>query len=688
MELIDIYYEIKNKNDIGYYDYLKLIEVVKSWNEEYYVNDNPSVEDSIYDDAYQIIKKFEIENPDLKIEDSPTETVGSSLSNNSDNLYKHDIPMKSLANIYTDDEVFKFIEDTNVTEYVTELKYDGLAITLIYENGKLFVAATRGDGNYGEIVTDSILNIDIPKEIPIKRKFEVRGEVIIEKKDFEDINLIQEKNNEKIYSNPRNLAASTLRTHDYSLSKTRNLKFMPYAVIEHGEVTFKNHFEAMNYLKEIGFKTSDLITKHSNLEEALSYIDKISKIRKDLPFEIDGVVIKINDYSKQEMLGYTAKSPRWAKAYKFPSEISLSKLLDVNLQVGRTGTITPVAYIEPTKIGGVTVTKATLHNFDEIKRLDLHIGDTIKVTRGGDVIPKILEKVSRDPLISREIKIPTSCPVCGSLVEKEKTLIKCTGKMICSAQIKGAIEHFVSKKAFNINGLGTKIVEKLIENNKILTAADIFKLSEYDVVDIERMGDKSTKNLIKSIDKAKNIDFNKFIYSLGIENVGENTAKNLANYFSKIENLIEANFEDFLNIEDIGEESARSIFNYFNNQKNINFIEQLSNNGVKINYLEKQDIINLLENKTFVITGTFDIPRDSIKSLIEKYGGKVSGSVSKKTDFVIVGDDAGSKLDKANQLGIEIIYEDKLNDMINNLKNGNFNLSNLKKKITLNNKNL
>ncbi len=683
MNNLEYFLNVRNNKEVNQDHYETLCNIINTWNIEYHVNDNPSVPDSTYDEAYKIIKKYEQENPDNMLVNSPTQTVGSEVPTDIEKQHIHKYPMKSLTNINNLEEVLKFTEDTKSVEFVCEPKYDGLAITIVYINGELSVGATRGNGEIGENVTANVKEIDnVPTklfntDIPY---IEVRGEVIMPKVVFEDINNQRNNNNEKQFSNTRNAAAGSLRQKDVREVKSRNLSFMAYNVI--GLEHLNDHYSAMSSLKNMGFEVSEHLKVFKDISNVNNYIKNIEKDRDNFPYEIDGAVIKVNNYKLQEKLGLTNKSPRWARAYKFAPQIVLSKLLDVTLQVGRTGVITPVGHIEPVKIGGVTVSKATLHNFDEIERLGIKIGDFINVTRGGDVIPKILNVINRDINTSDLIDIskPKSCPVCNSILSKEKVAYRCSGKMICKAQIKESLKHFTSKKALNIDGFGDKIIEKLFEIGKIQSFQDIYTLTTEDLKDIDRMGEKSAINTINSIEKSKKVDLHKFIYSLGIPNVGESTAKNLAKHFSTLDNIIDADFDDIQRVDDVGEIGSRFIFDYFNNDKNIEIIEELKNKGLTINEISSNSVKNLLQGHVFVITGSFDLSRDQIKELIESYGGKVSGSVSKKTDFVIAGEAAGTKLEKAEQLGIEIIDNYLLNKMINELKISRFDIQSYKKK--------
>lgn len=669
---------------------IKLRESLDFYNHAYYVDDNLLIPDIEYDKMMRQLKDLEDENPEFFSPLSPTQRVGGEVSKNLPSV-DHLGPMLSLDNAFLDEEVFDFerrikekMKNSDDIEYSCEPKFDGLALSLVYENGVLIRGVTRGDGKTGEDVTANVKTIkSIPLDIRSKCKnlnieipslLEVRGEVVMFKKVFERLNEYNRENNLKTLANPRNAAAGALRQLDPKVTAKRSLSFFTYALgATKGFDSTNEHRGDMDLLKKLGFMVSDLGRKVSGTKGLLNYFKEVGKIRDDLPFDIDGVVYKVNSYADQQILDFTSKSPRWAKAHKFPAQEQLTKVNDVVFQVGRTGAITPVAKLEPVYVGGVNVTNATLHNEDEIIKKDIRIGDTVIVRRAGDVIPEVVSSLPEfRPVDSKPIQMPKTCPCCSSSLEKVEgeAVIRCTGGMICEAQLKGSIEHFVSRKTMDIDGLGTNIVESLVDLNFVKTPVDIYKLQLKDILRLPRMADKSANKLLRNIENSKNPTLQKFIYALGIRQVGESTAKELAKHFGSLDNLLNVqNEEEFLNVKDIGKVTAKELYKFITNEKSITLINDFKIYGV---HPQEQEINNDeelksdLNGKIIVLTGTLEeMNRDDAIAKLETLGAKISGSVSKKTDLVIAGPNAGSKLAKANELDIPIGDEQMLLDILN-----------------------
>ncbi len=650
-------------------EYLKIIKNLKTWEYEYHCLDNPSIPDSVYDHNMIKLKEIEKENPEWVTPDSPTQKIGGVISGDFQQV-KHEIPMLSLGNANNEEERIKHLEEVAEKEiktegYTAEVKLDGLAISILYENGKLIRAATRGDGEIGEDVTENIKTI---KNVPLQlsgnypERIEIRGEVVMPIKGFEKLNKKIEEEGGKIYANPRNAAAGSLRNKDSNITATRPLAFYAYSLgIYEGLDKPSTHFGCLEKVKELGLMVPKEATLIKDDQKVLEYYNNILENRDKLDYEIDGVVIKVNSLEAQKEIGFVSKYPKWAKAYKFPSQEAPTKVLDVVFQTGRTGAVTPVAELEPVHIGGVTVSRATLHNIDELERLDIKIGDTVIVKRAADVIPKVVGVVEaeREGVELKSVTFPTSCPVCNSPIEREKTISRCTGNLVCSAQLKESIHHFVSRNALNVDNCGDKLVETLVENNMIKSVVDLYNITKEELLTLDRMADRSAQKVIDSLEKSKKTTLNKFIYGLGIREVGESTAKNLAKHFSSLENIEKATVEELKEVEDIGEIVAEHIYKYFQNEQNQKLVEDLKNLG-----LEWEDfVVNLdnqpLKGKKVVLTGTLStMKRSEGKEKLEALGAKVSGSVSKATDFVIAGENAGSKLEKANELGKKV-YDEK-----------------------------
>lgn len=650
----------------------QLRELIARYDYEYYVLDTPSVPDSEYDRIYRELQDLEQQHPSLITPDSPTQRVSGSAVN-AFNSITHRQAMLSLNNAFEDSELIAF--DKRISEalgiaevsYAVEPKFDGLAITLTYENGIFTQGATRGDGYTGEDVTHNLRTL---RAIPMRlncaeppQLLEVRGEVLMLKRDFDKLNQAQLSKGDKLFANPRNAAAGSLRQLDARITAQRPLTFFAYGLgAAEGIPTLSNHAMAMDYLANLHFPVSHERGVVKGAAGLRSYYQKIGEIRDRLPFDIDGVVYKVNEFSQQNELGFVSRAPRWAIAHKFPAQEVLTIVEDITVQVGRTGAITPVARLKPVFVGGVTVTNATLHNEDEVRRKDIHIGDTVSVRRAGDVIPEVVFAVTeRRPADARRFEMPVICPECGShiLKQADEAVARCTGGLFCPAQRKQAITHFASRRAMDIEGLGDKLVDQLVEANLVHTLADIYKLDLDTLSNLERMANKSAQNLLNALETSKKTTLARFIYALGMRNVGEATAKDLAKHFGNLPALMEADTEKLLEVNDVGPVVAESITNFFSETHNQSVIAELLAAGISWVETEgKQPSTGTLLGKTFVLTGTLPtMSRDSAKELIESAGGKVSGSVSKKTDYVVAGTEAGSKLDKAQELGVTILDE-------------------------------
>ena len=657
-----------------------LKKIIQEHDHAYYLLDDPLISDHEYDSLFKELKKIESENPHLITLDSPTQRVGGRPLDEFKQI-AHKKPMLSLGNAFGNDELNAFYKRVTETlditdiQFSAELKFDGLAISLFYENGFLKYAATRGDGLVGEDVTH---NIKTMKVIPLRLRsnsppkiLELRGEVLMNKDDFLKLNEHQQKQNLKVFANPRNAAAGSLRQLDPAVTAKRKLQFFAYGLGEvDTSINFNYHSQMIDFIKDLGIpvsKYSEIVQNNKDME---AYFQKILGQRNALPFDIDGIVFKVNSIKSQNNLGFVSKAPRWAIAYKFPAEEAETIVNDITVQVGRTGAITPVARLKPVFVSGVTVTNATLHNEDEMNRKDIRIGDSVMVRRAGDVVPEvvrvILEKRPNDAI---KFSMPKQCPICGSDIERidGEAAQRCTGQYKCNAQIKQGISHFISRKAMNIDGLGEKIVDQLFEQGMLKNIADIYKLDFNIIENMDRFGKKSVENLKESIEKSKKTTLGKFIYALGIRNVGEATSKELAVNFRSLDNLFNATVEDYLMVNDIGPIVAEFLVQYFHNENNQKIIKSIIASGITWPALKKINAINSkLNNQTFVVTGTLNsFSRDEIKDLVEANGGKVSGSVSKKTSYVVVGDNPGSKADKASELGIPIITEINLMEMLN-----------------------
>lgn len=660
----------------------KLRDELRYHNYRYYVLDDPEISDSAYDRLLRELQALEQQHPELITDDSPTQRVGATPLT-AFNEVKHEMPMLSLGNAMNEQEFIDFdkrarerLEVEQIT-YSAEPKLDGLAISLLYEHGKFIRAATRGDGYTGEDVTWNVRTIEaIPLKLMGKaypERLEVRGEVIMTRDGFEKLNQVQRKQNAKIFANPRNAAAGSLRQLDPCITATRPLSFFSYGM---GIVSddFKiptTHSKLMQQLQQWGIRINLESKAVKGVRSALHYYQQLADRRDALAYEIDGIVYKVDNLSHQQALGFVSRAPRWAIAYKFPAHEEMTIVEDIDIQVGRTGALTPVARLKPVFVGGVTVSNATLHNQDEIERLDIRRGDTVVIRRAGDVIPQIVNVVhSKRTGKPRKYKIPDKCPVCGSatLRNKDEVATYCTGGLFCEAQRKQAIIHFASRKTMNIDGLGDKLVMQLVDEGLIHDMADLFGLTHQQLVGLERMGDKSAQNLLEALEKAKATTFARFIFALGIHDVGETTARTLANYFSDLESLKKANIETLLHIPDVGPVVAENIVTFFKQKHNRDVIKKLLKAGIHWPVPEKTTAARqTLVGKTFVLTGTLtQFTRDQAKQALQARGAKVTGSVSKKTDYVVAGENAGSKAVKAEQLGIEILNENALRRLLTN----------------------
>ena len=652
--------------------YQKLITIINRHNLLYHTYDSPEITDKEYDQFYSELKQIEKEYPNQIDSNSPTQRVGSLLLDQFDKI-KHDTPMLSLSNASNESEFSEYYKKTNITlnrdntVLFAEPKFDGLAISLLYINGNLSKAITRGDGLIGEDVTQNVRTIkSLPLTITDKnvpKKFTLRGEVFIDKKDFNKINNILIKENEKTYSNPRNLASGSIRQLDPNIAASRNLKIFIHGVANYNQFDgIIEHDKLMRFLSDLGFPVNKYSKLTTNLKSTLRYFNDMNAMREDIPYEIDGLVFRVNDLSKYSLLGATSKAPKWAIAYKFRAQEALTKINDVTYQVGRTGTITPVAELETVNIAGVNVSRATLHNFSEIKSKDIHINDYVYVKRAGDVIPDIDRVELKKRKNIKKIKVPKECPSCKSILFKVENQIayKCLNSKKCKPQIEQSIIHFISRKAMNIVGIGNQTIIELIKKNIISKTSDLYNLKKSDFEKLDRVGEKSIYNYLKSIEKSKNVTFNKFIYALGIKEVGDASAKSLAQSFSNIEELLECSNSDLQKTSDIGPIVAENIINYLNDRDNRDNILKLISYGISITYTKQTS-----NNKTIVITGQFDnYSREEITDKISMLGYKVTSSISKKTNLLVCGSKPGSKKKKADDLGIEIIYEDELSKLL------------------------
>lgn len=648
----------------------ELRQQLQQYNHQYYVLDAPTIPDAEYDRLLRELESIEQTFPELKSSDSPTQRVGS-LPLSAFSQVTHLQPMLSLANSFDIDELHAFnkriqdrLKDTTEISFVCEPKLDGLAVSLLYEKGVLIQAATRGDGKVGENITENIRTI---KSVPLKLRgnsipelAEIRGEVYMPIKGFEQLNKLARNNDQKTFANPRNAAAGSLRQLDSKITASRPLAIYCYGIGElHGADIGATQWQMLQTFKQWGLRVNPEINQATGIDACWEYYQQLEKKRRELDYDIDGIVFKVNDFVLQQKLGYVSRAPRWAIAQKFPAQEELSKINNVEFQVGRTGALTPVARLEPTFVSGATVSNATLHNMDEITRKDIRIGDTVIIRRAGDVIPEVVSVVlEQRPRNTKKILLPTQCPVCGSdIIHPEgEAVARCIGELVCPAQRKGSIQHYASRKAMDIDGLGERLVEIMVDASMLTTIADIYQLTIEQVAALERMGEKSATNLINAIEKSKQTTLAKFIYALGIREVGESTANNLANHFGSLAAIRQATEKQLQQTSDIGGIVASHIFSFFREQHNIDVIQALIEAGVEWQDIDlKQQDEQPLAGQTFVLTGTLEsMSRDQAKQKLVAQGAKVSGSVSKNTDYVVAGESAGSKLTKAEQLGVKV----------------------------------
>jgi len=644
----------------------------------YYVLDTPILPDSEYDRLYRELLEIEAAHPEWVTAESLSQRVGGAALKEFDSV-EHVVPMLSLNNAFEDAELIAFDRrcreglEVKQVNYAGELKFDGLAISLRYENGSLVRAATRGDGTSGEDVT---ANIKTVRAIPLRllgknipAVLEVRGEVFMYLDDFQKMNQLAAAQGEKEFANPRNAAAGSLRQLDSKITAKRPLSFFAYGLgaLEPQGWLPATHEELLNRYAELGLPVCSERKVLQSVEEMLAFYHEIEVKRDALPYDIDGIVYKVNSFAEQNALGFVSRAPRFALAHKFPAQEALTTVLGIDVQVGRTGAITPVARLAPVEVGGVTVTNATLHNEDEVKRKDVRVGDTVSVRRAGDVIPEVVSVIhERRPKGTTQFVMPTRCPVCDSHIERlaDEAVARCSGGLFCGAQRKQALIHFAHRRALDIEGLGEKIVDQLVDQNLVRTPADLYRLGFSALANLERMGEKSADNLIQAINQSRSTTLARFIFALGIRHVGETTAKDLANHYQSMHALMDASLEDLLTVKDVGPVVADSIVSFMAESHNREVIEQLLASGMQLS-VEKKVISAAVAGKTFVLTGTFPtLSRDEAKDLLERAGAKVAGSVSKKTDYVVAGADAGSKLTKAEELGIAVIDEQAMLDLL------------------------
>ena len=652
----------------------ELINYITKASYEYYVLDSPTISDQEYDDYYMELLSLEEKYPQLKREDSPTLRVGGKVLEKFEKV-NHNTPMLSFDDIFNREEIESFDERIRKViknpVYTLEPKMDGLSGSLLYKNGVLIRGATRGDGITGEDITENIKTIkSVPLRLTKDIDIEVRGEIYMSKLSFEKANIEKRKNGENEFANPRNAAAGSVRQLDSKIAAKRDLDYMAYFIPNPEDFGLKNQSDSLELLKELGFKTNYKLNKIAkNVKEIEEYIENLASLRSELSFAIDGVVIKVNSLEDEKKLGFTSRVPRWGIAYKFPALEVLTTLKEIKYTVGRTGKITPNAIFNPVHVDGSLVSKATLHNYDYIKEKDIRVGDIISVRKAGDVIPEVVEvKFDRRNKDSNETIMITNCPICGSELIKKDANYFCINDACDSRKIEGLI-HFASRDAMYIEGFGERIVEDFYNMNYLRKIEDFYTLYKYkdELKELEGFGEKSIENLLSKVEKSKDNSLERLIFALGIRYVGKKTAKILAKYYKNMDNLINSDYDTLKEIDEIGDKIAKSIVDYFNDDKNINLINNLKEFNLNMIYLgkdENTDNVNI-NNKTFVITGTLSVPRDEVKEKIESFGGKVTSSVTSKTDYVIVGESPGSKYNKAISLGITILNEDEYNNLIN-----------------------
>lgn len=652
----------------------ELIEIINKASYEYYTLDKPSITDQEYDDYYHELEELEKIHPELIKHNSPTKRVGGKIIDGFTKV-AHKVPMMSLGDIFNESEIIEFDERIKKVvpnpEYVCELKIDGLSVSLIYENGKLVRAATRGDGVTGEDITHNVMTIkSVPLEIDFREYLEVRGEIYMPKKSFLELNKERKKNNENLFANPRNAAAGSVRQLDSSIAAKRNLSTFIYHLPEPDKYSIKTHYEALEFMKKLKFIVNPNIILAHNINEVIEYINSWQVKRPELPYEIDGIVIKVNNLAEQKKLGYTARTPKWAIAYKFPAEEVLTKLKNIEFCVGRTGKITPRADLNPVHLAGSIISSVTLHNEDYIKDKDIMINDTISIHKAGDVIPEVVSVIKeRRDGTQIPFKMIEFCPICGSKLVKKETeaAYYCENKLCDARKIEGLI-HFVSRDAMYIDGFGERIIEDFYNKGFLKNVVDFYTLKNHkkNLMELEGFGEKSINNLLESIEKSKENSLDRLLFALGIRHVGKKTATILARKYENIDNLINTDYETLVNIPDIGEIIAESVYDYFKNQDNLRIINELKEHNVNMEFIGNKIIKNdNFLDKTFVLTGTLsDFSREEASELIIARGGKVTNSVTKKTNVVLVGESPGSKYDKAKSLNITIWNEDEFKKLL------------------------
>ena len=660
---------------------LRLTKLINHHNHLYYVESLTEISDFEFDGLLRELQDLEAKFPEFAYSNSPTKRVGGDLTKKFETV-SHRFPMLSLSNSYSEEEIIEWenrikkLIDQDI-EYVCELKYDGVAIGIRYENGQLKQAVTRGDGEKGEDVTTNVRTI---RTIPLSLKadfpddFEIRGEIFMPSSVFEKLNNQRAESGEQLFANPRNTASGTLKMQDSKIVSSRGLDSYLYGVYGN-QLSADGHFESVKKAGEWGFKIPStknrFIEKNQSIEGIMNFIHFWDQHRFSLPFEIDGVVIKVNSYRQQQQLGFTAKSPRWAIAYKFKAHRVETELLSVDYQVGRTGAVTPVANLNPVQLGGTTVKRASLHNQDQIEKLDLHIGDRVYVEKGGEIIPKIVGvNVEARKHNLQRIIFPHNCPVCASqLIRKDGEAGHfCTNYKACPPQVKGKIDHFIARKALNIDGLGEETVDLLYENNLVKNVSDLYQLTFDQLLKLDRMAEKSANNLLQGLENSKNIPFERVLFGLGIRFVGETVAKKLAKHFGSVDELIKASYEELIEVDEIGEKIAYSVIEYFSDIESVKLIDDLKKVGLQFQTTKSQSVEGVLTGKTVVVSGVFSsFSRDEMKELIEQNGGKSGSSISSKTDFLVAGENMGpSKLKKAVDLGVKILSEDEFVKLLNN----------------------
>lgn len=656
-------------------EYEKLKELLNKYSYEYYVLDEPSVTDYEYDMLLRKLIKMEEENPAIIAPDSPSQKVGGKILKGFESVV-HAVKMQSLQDAFSEDEIRDFDKRVKAVcpnaEYTVEPKIDGLSVSLEYENSLLVRGSTRGDGQVGENVTNNlktVKSIPLKTNIPVER-LEVRGEVFMPKKSFEKLNFEREENGETTFANPRNAAAGSLRQLDSSAAAKRNLDIFVFNVQSVTGIEFKTHLESLEFLKKAGFKVIDDTEAFSSIDGALEKIAEIGNTRKGYYYDTDGAVIKVNSLSDREILGETAKVPRWAIAFKYPAEQKETTIKNIFINVGRTGVLTPTAEFETVTLAGTRVSRATLHNLDYIRQKDIKIGDRVLIQKAGDIIPEVVKSLTEKRTGEEtDFDMPKNCPVCGAPVHREdgEAAFRCTN-FACSAQAVRNIIHFVSRNAMDIEGMGPSVVQKLIDEHLIENSADIYSIKKDDLVNIDKLGEKSAQNLINAIENSKKNCLSRLLFGLGIRHIGQSAAREIAKHFKNIDALISASAEEIAEIDDIGMIMANSVREFFDEERNIKIIDEFKAQSVNTEYIDEgANFDNRFEGKTFVVTGTLEtLKRAEAEALIENYGGKASKSVSKNTDYVLAGESAGSKLDKAQSLGITVIDETEFLKMVEN----------------------